>query len=484
MPEPSSIKNQVVKGSAFIFGSSVVSKTVSLLTTLVLATLLTPDDFGVIGYGTLIIGSAGLFREMGLNSALIYHKTDIEEAAMTALWISTIWSVVLSGLVVLSAPLAAEFFREPRLEALLMIFPFSLIINSAGAIPISLMEKEMKFKRRTIPDLAHLTSYGLVVVFFALLDYGYWSFVIGTLTADLVQLIIAFLLRPVKMAFTVNIALAKEMFSFSKNVMGLSTIYFVIRNIDDLFIGRMMGTLSLGIYSFSYRIANLPATNISNVLGKVLFPSYMKIAHRMDELKSAFLKTFRYTSFVTIPVTVCTAIIVPHFVPLFYPKWTDAVLPIQLLAYFGGLRSIGAGFGSLFFARGLPNVLVPIALIQLFIVIVLLYPFVHFWGLVGGCISINLSQTVAFIMTLHKSNKTFSFKWCDYFDCLKHSVFTSMTALLIVLGTNALLDQTGTSDHTIFLGVILVLFPSSYIFLSLFTGEDARNIWKDIRGIV
>lgn len=397
MNEHSNLKNQMVTGSFWVFGANMISRGISFLSTLILARLLTPEAFGVIGYGFLIVSAIGLLREMGFNSALIYQKTEIERAASTSIVFIFLWSTFLYFLVFGLAPFAALFFREPRLTSLLRVLTISLILNSLSSIPMSLLSKEINFKRRVIPELLNLTVYGVVTVVFAWLGFNYWAFVIGVLSADLVQLISALILRPVKIRLKPDFPILKELFVFGKSVMGLGILNFGIRNIDDFFVGRMLGTVPLGIYNFSYRIANIPATNITNVLGKVLYPGFTKIADDTNRLREAFLKSLEYVTFITIPVTLYIILITPDVIHLFLPQWIAAILPIQLIAYFGGVRSIGSGTGSVVLAKGKPELLLPVSLTQLTFLATLLYPVTRFWGLTGVCILVNTSITISFI---------------------------------------------------------------------------------------
>ncbi|MBU0711645.1 lipopolysaccharide biosynthesis protein [bacterium] len=405
MDHNKNLKKQIVNSSFWVFGASLFSRSISFLSTLILARLLTPESFGVIGYGFLIVSAIGLIREMGFNSALIFQKERIEEAASTALVFIFLWSTFLYILVVIFAPFAATFFREPRLVILLRVLTISLILNSLANVPLTLLEKDIRFARRVVPEVVNLTVYGILTALFAYLGFNYWSFVIGILCADICQLIVAFILRPIRIRLKPDITLLKQMFGFGKNVMGLGILNFGIRNIDDFFVGRMLGTVTLGIYNFSYRIANIPATNITNVLGKVLFPGFAKIADDTIRLKEAFLRTFEYLSYITIPVTAYIILLTPDVIHLFLPKWIDAILPIQLIAYFGGVRSISSGSGSVFLAKGRPDLLLPISLTQVVFLSVFLYPTVHYFGLNGVCILVNMAITIALIWGFLKLKK-------------------------------------------------------------------------------
>lgn len=479
MNSEKTLKKQVVQSSFWLFGGNIISRVVSLISTLILAKLLSPEDFGVIGYGFLVVQTIGLFREMGFNSALIYQKENIEEAASTAFWFSLVWSIFLYLIIFLCAPIVASFFREPKLNLLLKVLPISLIISSASSIPMTLMEKSLNFKLKVIPDVVHLIAYGIITVILAFFGLKFWAFVIGTLVSGIIQLIIAFKLRPIKINFKIDYKILKEMFGFGKNVMGLGVIYFGIRNIDDFFVGRMLGTTPLGIYQFSYRIANIPATNISNVLGKILYPSFVKIAGSTWELRNAFLKSFRYVAFITIPITFYIILVIPDFITLFYPKWMNAIIPIQLIAYFGGLRAIGSGMGSVFLAKGKPNLLLPIAIIQLLILSIIIYPLVHLYGVVGACWAINISITFSFFATFWRLKKIINYYFKQVVEVIMFPLLVSIILYLLMIIFSEMLKHNSNDFQYLIFSIKLVLFPVLSIICSYFFTDTLKNIIKD-----
>ena len=477
MTEDQQLKRKVVTGSFWVFGANLISRSISLLSTFILMRLLTPDDFGVIGYGFLIVSAIGLIREMGFNSALIYQKDHIETAASASLWFITLWSIFLYTLVFLMAPLAAEFFREPRLTILLRVLTLSLIFNSCASVPMSLMERDINFKHRVIPEVANLTMYGISTAVFALLGFQYWSFVIGVLSADILQLVVAFILRPVKLRFKLEIPLLRRLFGFGKKVMSLGILNFGIRNVDDFFVGRMLGTVPMGVYQLAYRMANIPATNITNVLGKVLYPGFMKIADDLEKLKNGFIRSFRYVTFITVPLTIYIVLITPDVVRRFFPHWNDAILPIQLIAYFGGLRSIGSGLGSIFLAKGKPQLLIPISLFQMIFLSALLYPTIHFWGLIGVCILVNLSMTLSFLWTFIKAGRIIALNIEEILRVVAFPILVSFGLWALIFGLSGL---GGPERIYLSMAVKIIVYPVLYLLLGWFFSATPRQLIADL----
>jgi len=474
-------KNQVKNSTFWLFGANFISRSVSFISTLILAKLLLPEDFGLVGYGFLVVSTIGLFKDMGFNSSLIYQKNRVEEAGSGALWLISLWSGVLYLIIFCSAPVVSIFFREPRLISLLRILSLSLIINSMSSIPITLLEKDINFKKSVIPEMIQLTLYGFVTVILAILGFKYWSFVIGTLISDIIKLIIAFIFRPVKINFKPDFVLLKEMFAFGKDIMGLGIIYFGIRNIDDFFVGRMLGTVQLGIYQFSYRIANIPATNITNTVGKVFFPAYTKISGDLERLKDVFLKSTEYIITLTVPVTFFIILVIPDFINLFYQKWINAVLPIQLIAYYGGVRSIGANFGSVFYATGKPKNLIPVALAQILLLSIFLYPAIHYWGLIGVCFLININMSMSFIWSLVILRPVIKLRYKELVNILIFPLLVSSISLLMsIFSIHLLYLYCCQNLYILFIIKIVSFIVFSILSILIFTDTISKMI-NDIR---
>ncbi|MBL7074895.1 lipopolysaccharide biosynthesis protein [candidate division KSB1 bacterium] len=473
------LKTKTLTAAFWVGLTSAFSKIVSFATTLILARLLTPNDFGLIAYGFLIIGSIGIFREMGLNRALIYQKRDIATAANTAFFLILAWSVVLYFLAFFSSPYLALFFNESNLNLLIKIMALSLVLTSLTDVPFSLLEKEIRFKQRVIPESIQLTTYGIVSTIAAFKGCGYWSFVIGQLSADVLQLGAVWFVSEWRPRLAFSRKMAVELFGFGKNIMGLGVVFFAIRNIDDAFVGKLLGTATLGIYNFAYRIANIPATHITNVIGRIMFPVYSKISNYTFDLRNAFLKTLRVTSLVSIPVAFLIVLVTPDFINLYFEKWRAAILPIQLLAIYGLIRSLGSGMGGVFLAKGKPEIMLKISAVQLIILGIFLYPVTKLSGVTGVCALVIISIFYSFIMNYRKLKNLIGFAHNQIFQILFPILIFSSVSYIIPLIVCGLL-RTETTLSIFVLKLLLML--TIYFTLILIFFKDIRNvIWDKLK---
>ena len=396
-----SLKGRIIDSYVWVGISSAISRSFSMLATLVLAGILTPEDFGVVSLANLITSALGLFRDFGMNQAIIYQKRRLDEALDGAMVLSVSVSVILFFIGWLVAHPAAVYFRNPAVEDVVKVLPFSLVITAFSSIQVSLLEKEMNFRKRALLEIVSFGVYLLVSVGLALVGLKYWSIIFGYLVHTIVYLILSFYVSRWHPRFVLDLGLIKEMIGFGKYVMFSTIMDFIFRNVDTLTVGRILGTTTLGVYDFAYRIGNITTTQITHVVTKVFFPATVKMSDDTEIMKASYLKTFWGLSLVTIPFSLGIITYAPHFFTLFYGlKWEKAVLPTQIMAIYGLSRGVFSPIGSILMALGKVRELTLLALWQTVAFIVLIVPVVLRFELAGLALLITIINLSAVIYAI------------------------------------------------------------------------------------
>ncbi len=379
-----SFDRRIVTGVFWVGLSSMTSRALAFLARIILLKLLLPEDFGIMQTAFLALESLQLLREFGFSSALIYRKKDIREASHVTFWVTNGTSVVYWALAFFGAPLVAAFFRDPRITPVVQVLSFVILIRAPGTVPMVLLAKEMDFRRRLLPDIVPTLAYGTIAVVLAAMGFGVWALVIAKLVEAVFDLVVPYLVTSYRPALRFSVPVAREMFGYGMNIVLSQVLIFAITNIDDLFVGRLLGVAALGIYGTAYLLSNLPATNITGLINQVMFPAFTKINEDIAYFRRTFFRTVHYVSLLTIPVAIITMVFAADFVAVLGPvKWGAAVVPIQLLAIYGLCRSIAANMGNVFKAGGKPQWLTYIALWRLSMMLIFLYPVTINWGVVG-----------------------------------------------------------------------------------------------------
>jgi lipopolysaccharide exporter len=391
----------MIAGSFFWVGlSSAVSRSLTMLATLILAAFLSPDAFGVVTIANLVTSALGLFRDFGMNQAIIYQKRDVGRAADTAMVLSVSVSLLLFAVGFLLAKPAATFFHNPAVEDVIRVLPFSLVITAFSTIPSSLLEKEMDFKKRAIPEVLSFVTYFVVSVTLAGLGLSYWSIIFGYLALCIVGLVATFAVSPWHPTLRFHPPILRELVGFGSYAMFSTITNFAIRNVDSFSVGRILGTTPLGSYDLAYRIGNVTTTQITHVVGKVAFPAYVKMDDNSDMIRNAYLKAYRWLSLVAFPVATGIIVFVPSFFHIFYgDKWNAAIVPSQIIALYGLSRGLFSHSGGIFMSSGKVHELFWISFSQLVALSVAVYPVVAYFGLTGMALLLAVLNLFTVILT-------------------------------------------------------------------------------------
>ena len=410
-----SLKRQVGFGLFWVALGTIGAKALSLLRKLLLARFLLPSDFGLVAYASLAIGALELFKELGFSSALIYRKDKVKEAADTIFVALLATSVIIYGIAWLTAPWVAGFFRNEALVPVLRVLSLNLIISSVGRVPQTLLVKEMGFKKKVLPELLASTAGAALSIAMVFMGYGVWSIVWGQLAVSILSSALVWIYCPWRPTFRFSKSVAGELWEYGRHIFSSQVMVFFITNIDDTFVGRLLGDTSLGYYNLAYDLSNLPATHISRIVGQVMFPAFTKVGDDLARLRDVFFRSMKYVALVATPVAVVTLVFARSFIIVAYGnKWYPAAVPLQWLTVYGLARAIAVNMGNVFKAGGKPKWLVGIASWRLAMMAILLYPAIKWRGVLGVA---QLSAAVAIIdfgISVVLTNRIVKASWRRY----------------------------------------------------------------------
>lgn len=399
-----SLAKKTANAMAWVTLITIITKIIGFVTQIVLAKLLSPADFGLLAIGLLAINSMGIFRDLGFGATLIYKKDDSDRtAANTAFILLPLVASTLFLIAYFSAPYIALFFDNMAVEPIVQVLALTFFISSFGTVPSMLLEKELEFKKKVVPETVPMIGYAFVAIWLAMNGYGVWSLVYGQIVSAMLTAGLVWLVFDWRPTFKFDRKVARVLFDYGKHIMGASLIIFLVTNVDDAIVGRVLGMEALGFYTLAYTISNLPATQITNLVGRVMFPLYSKLQDDQNALKSAYLKTFQYVTMLSIPAAFGIFVIAPNFVEIVLgDKWIPSVVPMQILCIFGLIRSVVAPMGNVFQAVGKPQILVKTSISNLLFILLFIYPLTNFYGIIGTSMSVSFAAFTAMIYCFYK----------------------------------------------------------------------------------
>jgi PST family polysaccharide transporter len=337
MPAEKTEKN-LARSTVSAFGwqmTSFVSQALlQLLVMALLARLLTPEDFGVLGLAMIIVGFAQLFSQLGVGPALIQRSELTAAHVRVGFTLSVLLSLAFTVFVWLSAPLAAAVFRNEQVTGVLRLVSFNFLFAGFGVVPESLLKRELRFRKLMWANvLSYLFGFALVGVLLAWLGLGVWALAWATLGQALLKSLFLLLFR----RHTPLPSLARremgELLSFGGGFTLAHFLNYSANQGDYFVVGRVLGAGPLGIYTRAYQLMMFPAKYFGQVLTTVLFPVMARLQNNRRRLTRAYLGGIAMVSLVSAPLGILMVTLAPEIVAvLLGPQWTAAVLPFQILS--------------------------------------------------------------------------------------------------------------------------------------------------------
>ncbi|MGH8218521.1 MAG: lipopolysaccharide biosynthesis protein [Steroidobacteraceae bacterium] len=388
-----SIRTLMARGALWMVLFKALDRSLGFVSTLILARLLVPADFGLVAMATSLIAFLELLTYFGLDTALLRDQ-ETTRAHFDVVWTLNVLAGGLIALlmVTLSIP-AAHFYHEPRVTPVICALSLGSLIQGFENVGVVNFRKEMRFDR----EFRYMFSRRLVAfattVTLAITLRNYWALVCGMLAGRVSGVGLSFILQP----FRPRLSLRSlgDLLHFSKWLMLQNVISFLKTRSSDFVVGRMSGSSALGIFSVAAEISNMPGTELVAPINRAILPAYMNIAKDLPALRREFLSVMSIVALLAVPAVAGFAVCAPFMVlVLLGPKWVHAADIIEILAFYGITQVMQSNAYSAFLALGKPQVFVWITSIHVAILVPLLIALTSAHGLNGAAWAYVVSSVV------------------------------------------------------------------------------------------
>jgi O-antigen/teichoic acid export membrane protein len=316
----------------------------------VLVRLLTPTDFGTVALGLTLVFALAHLQESGLGSALVYMRDDPRRMAPSVLAFAAAGGATATVVVALGAPLYTSLLHSPQSTGVVRALSLMLLIRGLTVVPAALLERAIDFRKRSRAELSGAFVQVTVSITTAVAGLGAWSLVAGQLSGSSVQLVVLWMQaawRPTLRG--ASWTRLRPMLRYGRYVAASNIVNLVNSTIDNLTVGRFLGTTSLGFYAAAWRLAEMPTVVIGAIVGKVMFSVYSKLQHDIAAVRREYVGNVQRTILLALPVTVGLGIAAAPVVhALLGAKWDGAILPLRILAAYNFVRLITSPAGDLF----------------------------------------------------------------------------------------------------------------------------------------
>jgi O-antigen/teichoic acid export membrane protein len=339
------------------FFAALVSKSISPFIYIVLARLLSPDDFGVMASGVMVIAFAQIFWEAGMGKALIQRQHDRQAAANVAFWVNMSLAVILSILLYFGAGyIAKTFFHDARVIAVLRVMTLQILFGAAASIQTALLQKEFEFKKLFWVKFATVGIPGLASIPLALYGMGYWALVVGTLVGSAAQVLILWRISEFRPSIKFNFSVAKDMISFSSWVAVTGFMIWFYQWTDALVIGKYLGISELGLFRAGNQFPMLIFGLLFAPITPVLYSHIVRMDKNAEKIRNASIKIIKTLTFLAIPISIMIfaySELLGNIV--FGEKWTGVGYILGVMALVHGYAWIVGMNGEIYRAMGKPS---------------------------------------------------------------------------------------------------------------------------------
>lgn len=321
-------------------GSLIGKQLIQMAVALIVARLLGPEAYGIVGIATVFITISTLVMDQGLSAALIQAKTLEHRVAGAVVTANIALAILLAVAMVGTSDAAARFFDTPELAGVLIVLGVGLLLKSFSIVPRALLSRELRFAPIAIADVASAALAGIACLVAAFSGASYWAVVIQILVTDAIT---AIYLLTVCRGPAPNWELRKlrPLLGFSLRIFASSILSSVSRNADNLLIGRFLGTSAVGYYSIAYRILLVPVQMLGFVTSRVLFPAFARNTDDVEGTRQNVIRVTRMLAFLAIaPMSFIAVASHDGVLLVLGAAWLPAVPVIQILAITGARQAV------------------------------------------------------------------------------------------------------------------------------------------------
>lgn len=379
-------QEQIKRGLLWLGSATMAARLLDVGATFVVVGLLSKEQMGLASLALSACAVLESLSGVGIGSALIQAKELSRQEESSLFWITSAAGVLLGLMLVGLAPVLMAYYAEPRLGALMAVSALKLVLVGISVVPLQLLSKSLQFREiGTVQTLASLGE-GVTKILFALAGAGAWALVLGNVGRGLVLLLAVLALGRFRPLWHASWSEGRRFARFGVKVAGSGLLYHLYKSSDYFLVGKLLGLEALGLYKVAFDVAMQATDAIINVVARVGFPVYARLAHDLAALRTAFLSNIRSIFLMVAPVSALIFFAAEPLLDLL--GWSGAVPAVRVLVWAAVARAATTTFPSVYVALGRPGYATIESLVTLLLLVTgfwlgLTY-FPH-WGVLSVC---------------------------------------------------------------------------------------------------
>lgn len=378
-----SIRGQVARGAVWVILTRMGDRAVGFVSTLILARLLVPADFGVLALAMSVVALVDLIRRFGFELVLIQNQAATREHFDTVWTLNLAFSLGVAVLLALAATPAAAFYEEPRLAHLMLLIALRPMVEGLQNIGVVHFQKELRFHQEFRYIMGARLAGFTVTVTMAFLLRNYWALAVGLVSAQTIQTALSYVVHPYRPRL--SLAAVRETLGFSSWIAASNAVQFVIMKSPDFVIGKILGAHTLGLFNISYEVGYLTASELSTPINRAVFPAYAMKGTDLGALRRGMLEVVSSVAVVVLPVGLGLASVAELAVPVMLgEKWRAAIPLVSMLAVYGTLKAMASNTAYIFLTLRRPAILLMLGIAESLILVPALVKGVMDHGVLGA----------------------------------------------------------------------------------------------------
>lgn len=407
---------------------------VQFVVTLVMARLLSPTDYGLIGMLTIFIALSQTLIDSGFSQALIRKQDRTEVDNSTVFYFNIVVGFALYVILYASAPFVADFYNEPQLCALMRVVCIGVIINSLAVVQRALLTVKVDFKTQAKASLVAAVVSGIVGISLAFAGLGVWALAVQQLLSLSINTLLLWLLSHWKPIWAYSWKSFRELFSFGSKMLASGILDTTYNNIYQIVIGKVFSASSLGHYTRAHQFATLPSSNITGILQRVSYPVLCQIQDDDERLAHAYRKFLKMSAFVVFPMMTLLAGLSPSLVPMLIgEKWAFCAQLLTIICFSMMWYPIHAINLNLLQVKGRSDLFLRLEIIKKILGVAVLCISLPF-GLVVMCYASIVTSLIALVINTYYTGRLIHVGFWEQMRDLVPTLLMSISVFVAVYG--------------------------------------------------
>jgi PST family polysaccharide transporter len=433
------LDRKLLHGLSWSGGVKGLTQLLSWTSTIAVARLLSPDDFGLVAMATVYIGLTALLTEFGLGTAILALRDLSDELLAQLHSVALLLGLGAFAVSCLVAIPLGRFFSAPELASVLIVLSFSLVLDSLRTVPTALLARALRFKYLALLEALKTVVAVSATVGLAAFGARYWALVLGNVLAALVATLVLLTLRPHRFAWP-QVRALKAPVTFSSQLLLGQLAWYGYANADFVIAGRVLGRIALGEYTLAWTMSSTAADKIIATFSRVIPTMFSAVKDDPKALRRYFFLFTEGLANLILPTSVGLALVASDFVPLaFGAKWSAAILPLQLLCSYLPIHVLTVVLAPVLHVKGDAKYPMRLGFYALAILPPAFYLAGTRWGTVGIAAVWLFVYPVIILPVFARVFKTLGIRLAEYLACLVPTAGSAAVMIIVVLTIRALL---------------------------------------------